>query len=75
MGKNKSEIKKILKRASANVKDFDIHQYHKVDLRKIKFLEQIIELSYSCSFSIRYRLLHWCQEIESIHSNGTGRSD
>ena len=39
MGRNKTEIKKILKRASANVKDFDIHQYHKVDLRKIKFLE------------------------------------
>ena len=39
VGRNKSQIKKILKRASEGVKDFDIHQYHKVDLRKIKYLE------------------------------------
>ena len=38
-GRNKSTIKKILKRASACMRDLDNYDYHKVDLRKIKFLQ------------------------------------
>ena len=38
VGRNKAQIKKILKRSSISIRDNEFYHYHKTDLKKIKFL-------------------------------------
>ena len=38
LGRNKAQIKKILKRSSISIRDIDYYHYYKIDLKRIKFM-------------------------------------